>query len=79
MGPPSFLSLSINNRTGKYLWVALIDKEKVFRKRKESWGEKGGKQGMKGQSAPRNCIQLSSRSRPPKFNWKKAFLDYFDL
>lgn len=41
VGPPSFLSLSINNHTGKYLWVALIDREKVFRKRKESWKEVG--------------------------------------
>lgn len=49
LGPPSFLSLHINNYADKYLWVALIDREKVFRARKR---KEGGKMGMKGQSAP---------------------------
>lgn len=37
--PPSSLSPSINNDADKYLWLALIDREEVFRERKKGWGE----------------------------------------
>lgn len=46
VGPLSFLSPSINNDANKYLWVALIDREKVLSERKNKVGRR--REGIRG-------------------------------
>lgn len=40
LGPPSFLSLHINNHADKYLWVALVDRERYSGQGKGRKGER---------------------------------------
>lgn len=42
----SFLSSSINNDVNKYLWVVLIDREKVLSERKNKVGRR--REGIRG-------------------------------